>query len=120
MEALNLTAILERVPVNLKVKKGSKTVTEKCELVELTGGERSDYLSGTVAKLNKDEKTVQAKHQKLWKSSLITLCLFHENGDPFKVDEIELLPPDTKDALFEASQEIAGINKLAEEFAEKK
>jgi len=120
MEALNLTAILERVPVNLKVKKGAKIVTEKCELVELTGGERSEYLQGTLTKLNKDGKTVKEANRKLWESSLITLCLVHENGEYFSIEEIEALPPETKKALFEGSKEIAGINKLAEEIAEKK
>jgi len=120
MEALNLTAILKRVQVNLTIEKGDKIITEKCHLVELTGGERSDYLQGTLSKLNKDQQTVQSEHQKTWKSSLITLCLVHEDGKQFSIDEIEKLPPDTREALFEASQEIAGINKLAEENAGKK
>ena len=118
MEALNLTTIKKRIPVNLEVMKSGKAITVECYLLEMTGGERSDYLLGVAGKLNKDN-TVQAKHLKAYQPTLISQCLFKPGGLPFPIEEITVFPPDTVKALFDACQDLIGISKLAKEAAEK-
>lgn len=112
---LKLTTIRKRIPVELEVEAGK---VESCYLLEMTGGERSDYLLAVASRLNKDN-TVQEKHRKLYMPNLIALCLFRSDDSKFTVQQISAFPPDTIKALFDASQDIIGLSKIAEEAAEK-
>ena len=115
MEELKFSLKLAEVPVKIT---GADGVEKSYVLKELDGVGKSTFLDDFTKRAARDNNgniTKNLKEVKGFQEGLITLCLFDESNKSVPVETIEKYPSGAIDSLFEAAQELSGLNKKAEE-----
>lgn len=117
-EGLVFDTTLKKVPVTLIKDNGEK---EKCELRELTGNARDKHISKFIDRAEFDEKGnfVRFKSFDGMTVGLLSLSLFHNDGKPFTVEELDKLPSSVLKQLYNKAQEISGLTQEAADTAKK-
>ena len=99
---------LVRIPVELEVPDGPIL---EAYLEELTGRQRDQYLNDLTSKIQmKGGKMDKMKTFDGLQSFLLTLCLRKKTDDKlFTKSEIEAFPAKVQEALYDAAQELSGL-----------
>ena len=92
-------------------------------LRELTGLTRDQYVTGFMARLNRDPTTgkiLGMKDIRGMYAALLCLSLFDENNQPVAANVIQGWPAKMQRALYEMAQKISGLQDEAERTEEAK
>jgi len=113
-EVMRVSLRLKEVSIELEGEKGE---VKKWKLRELNGTDRNGYLNkmSSRVKTGKDGKSVGIKSFDGFQADLLSLCLYDENGELVSAEDIETLPSNAQQKLFEKAQEISGLNVGSEE-----
>jgi len=112
-EILRLELELKEVDVVLVDKEDNE---KKYLLKELSGSDRNRYLNKMKNRVTTDKNgNVKINTFDGMQSDLLTVSLFNEAGESVSKDEIEMLPSNTQQKLFEKAQELSGLNSEASE-----
>ena len=114
MKELTFQLILKEEPVNITDKQGEK---KKYTLRELTSQQRAKFLNGlgSRVKYTKSGKTKGLNNHEGLQESLLAMCLFNEDMQPIKKDDMQEWPAGMLSELFEAAQELSGMVDNKEE-----
>ncbi len=121
MKELIFQLNLKEVPVNITDKEGE----EKTYILrELTSQQRAKYLNnlGSRIKYTKGGNTKGLNNHEGLQESLLASCLYNEDKQPMKKDDMKEWPAGMLSELFEAAQELSGMvdNKEDEDEDEEK
>lgn len=108
-EVLRLSLKLREVPVELEGENGE---VKKWKIRELNGTQRNEYLNkmSSRVKMDKNGKSIGIKSFDGFQADLLSKCLYDEEGELVEAEDIESLPSNTQQKLFEKAQEISGLS----------
>lgn len=113
---MEFTLIRQSEPVNIKGEDGRIL---NCTLKEITGEERTRYVSSMLSKMRVDAqgKTTGLKTYEGVETDLVMMALHGPDGKTFTKKEIDAFPASMLSALYEAAQRLSGLDNKAEELA---
>lgn len=138
-DALNFDLELQCVPVTLTEKRGEQRVKLVCELREMTGALRDEYLKRQMEKVTRgpDGKPNGVKDITGMYADLVAASLFHlathpidkdgKEGDAvpletptrFTIAQVQAWPANVQKTLFAQAQSLSGLDDKAEDVAGK-
>ncbi len=114
MKELTFQLNLKEVPVNITDKEGCEKIYT---LRELTSQQRAKFLNnlGSRVKYTKGGNTKGLNNHEGLQESLLEKCLYNEDGQLIKKDDLKEWPAGMLSELFEAAQELSGMVDNKEE-----
>ncbi len=108
MKELTFQLNLKEVPVNITNMDGEEKVYT---LRELTSQQRAKFLNGlgSRVKYTKSGNTKGLNNHEGLQESLLAMCLFNEDKQIVKKDDLKEWPAGMLSKLFEAAQELSGM-----------
>lgn len=109
---MKFSAVRKTQPIELEVQPGAEL---KFELREMSGLEGGDYKNVLKTKIRtKADGSAEVLDFKGLYSDLLCRCMYDQEGKLVSKDTIDGWPESTQQALFEAAQEVNGLNKEAD------
>lgn len=117
MESLKFSVVRKEVPVELQTAEGA---VRNCVLLEMSGKGRDEYLNLMNKRMKFDAagQPVRLSSFEGIQAALLARCLMDVDADEFlKEEEIQTFPASVINRLFEAAQELNGLDIQAKEEA---
>lgn len=117
LQNLEFSLVRKEVPVRITPTEGASPLTYK--LVEMDAEDRDRFLNNLAGRMRTDGsgKPSGIKDFMGLQSYLICMCLEDEKGEPVEEKAIQAYPAGMQTRLFEACQEMNGLNLDEEEKA---
>lgn len=103
----------EEIPVVLETEDGTE---KKAVLREMSGRERDAYLNKMSSKVNFNSKgeLSSIKNYDGLQASLLSMCLYDEDGKLIPIEEIQKFPTKTQATLYKEAQKMNALDSKTE------